>query len=570
MCTGFTASSRKRYTRTNKPMDNFKKYKKRRGHSHTAPVEGFVSSASRPHRGAVRPSSGPVFNRTTDRPQLGNFRRADGLHPTQQGKLGFEAVKPAEAIVAGRQPVRDPSGQIKVSPKPLAKAKKKRHIGRIIKRGALVTVALVLLGGGFIGLRTYWQSRKILAGGGGAAALQENVDPTALNGEGDGRVNILLMGTGGANHDNGSYLVDTIIVASIDPIHKEAALLSIPRDFYVKTKDSGSMRINAVFKTARSKALKSKPKEAEAANRAGTSAMEAIVEETMGLPIHYNALIDFTGFENAINTVGGIDMNVPADLAVYEVLRINNKNYTLNVKAGQQHFDGFRALAFARSRKTSARGDFDRSERQRLMLVALKDKISSLGTLANPVKVNQLLSDFGDHARATLTVSELLRVYDIMKEVPGDKIQSVSLVDEPNVLIKSANIGGSVQIPRAGLNNYKEIQSFLRNKLQDGFLRDENASIAVYNGTNVTGLADRTAVDLKSYGYNITAVANAPTKTYTRTIIVDMRSGQKKYTQHYLEKRLDTTAVTTLPEGITAGTADFVIILGSNEVNRLN
>lgn len=539
-------------------MDNFKKHTKRRVRS--TPVEGFVGAAHHPRRGAIRPGASPSFNKTTDRPQIGNFNRSDGLHPTQQGRLGFDA--------AG-QPVRDFNGQTKVTATPLDKSKKKRHIRKIIKRGALVAAALVVLGGGYLVGKAIWESRKILAGGGGAAALQENVDPTALNGEGDGRVNILLMGTGGANHDNGSYLVDTIIVASIDPIQKEAALLSIPRDFYVKTKNSGSMRINAVFKTARSSALKSNSRDVKAANSAGAEAMEDIVETTMGIPIHYNAIIDFTGFENAINTVSGIDINVPEDLAVYEVLRINNKNYTLNVKAGQQYFDGFRALAFARSRKTSIRGDFARSERQRLMLVALKEKISSLGTLANPVKINQLLSDFGDHARATLTVSELLRVYDIMNEIPSNKIESVSLVDEPNVLLKSANIGGSVQIPKAGLNNYKEIHNFIRNKLRDGFLRQEDASIAVYNGTSVTGLAGRTATDLKSYGYNITAVADAPTKTYTRTVIVDMRDGQKKYTKHYLEKRLDTTAVSTLPEGIAAGTADFVIILGSNEVNRL-
>lgn len=543
-------------------MDNFRKHKKKGARSR--PVEGFVGSAEHTSRGPVRPVASAGFNRTVNRPQLGNFKRSSGLHPTEQGRLGFDG--PAAPLPGGRQPKRDPKGQVRISE---TKPQKTRRVGTILKRGALVTVALIVLGGGYLGIKTYLQSRKILAGGGGAASLEENVDPIKLSGEGDGRVNILLMGTGGQNYDNGSYLVDTIIVASIDPTQKEAALLSIPRDLYVKTDRYGSMRINAVFKTARSASLKAQPKDAEAATKAGTDAMEKIVEATMGIPIHYNAMIDFTGFENAINTVGGIDMNVPQELAVSETMRINNKNYLLNVKAGQQYFDGFRALAFARSRKTSTRGDFARSERQRLMLVALKDKIATLGTLANPVKINNLLGDFGDHARSTLTVNELLRVYEIIGEIPSDKIESVSLVDEPNVLLKSANIGGSVQIPTAGQNNYKEIQSFVRNKLRDGYLRQENASIAIYNGTTTTGLATRTSTDLKSYGYNITSVGDAPTKTYAKTVLVDLRAGAKKYTQHYLEKRLDTTATGTLPEGITAGTADFVIILGTNEVDRL-
>lgn len=545
-------------------MDNlrFKKHANRRRY---ASVDGLMRTPGTVPRMAR--GSRPAGASAPERAVLeSGFNRGEGFHSRTRPQMSD--ISPAgEAVL--EQPIerREPS----VRPKK-QHAKRKRRLNlspnalKWTKRVAIALVALVVLTGGYLLVKVYLTGRNILGGGGGAAALQENVDPTLLNGEGDGRVNILLLGTGGEDHDNGSYLVDTIIVASIDPIHKEAALLSIPRDFYIKTDDYGSMRINAVFKTARNQALRNNPQNKEAANKFGTAEMEKIVEQTMGIPIHYNAMIDFTGFQNAIDTVGGIEMDVPENLAVYEVMRIDGRNYTLNVRPGRQKFDGFRALAFARSRKTSRRGDFARSERQRLMLVALKDKIASLGTLANPIKVNQLLSDFGGHARSTLSVDELLRVYEITNQIPSNKIISVSLVDEPNVLLRSANIGGSVQIPRAGLHNYSEIQSFVRNTLKDAYIRQENATISIYNATAVNGLATRKADELRSYGYNILTVDNAPKKNLPTTILTNRRGLEKKYTQRYLEKRFNTTAVSSVPPdiGIDPGDADFVIILGQN------
>jgi polyisoprenyl-teichoic acid--peptidoglycan teichoic acid transferase len=434
------------------------------------------------------------------------------------------------------------------------------------KTFAAVFIVTVLMGGYLFG-KGYLKARQIFKGGGSAVALQENVDPTKLNGEGDGRVNILLLGTGGEEHDNGSFLTDTIIVASIDPTQKEAALLSIPRDFYVRT-DYGSMRINAVYKIARNAYRDENSNDKAGAEKAGLQAIEGVVEKTMGIPIHYHAMIDFEGFKKAIDTVGGITINVQDP--VYEAMRIDGRNYVLDVKSGRERFDGFRALAFARSRKTSPRGDFDRSERQRLMLIALKDKVLSLGTLSNPVKLNQLFSDFGDHMRTNLSINEVLRLHEIGSSISADKVQSVSLIDEPNVLLKSANYGGSVQIPAAGLNNYKEIHSFVRNKLKDGFLRNEDATVAVLNGTNVSGLAARTAQELKSYGYNVSQIADSPIKNQQKTTIVDMRDGKKKYTKAYLEKRFGVSTVRDVPDNrIVPGDADFVIILGQNEQNRL-
>ena len=126
--------------------------------------------------------------------------------------------------------------------------------------------------------------------------------------------------------------------------------------------------------------------------------------------------------------------------------------------------------------------------------------------------------------------------------------------------------GQSVVMPKAGLNNYDAIQSFVRNNLKDGFIEKENASVIVLNGTASPGLAKTKADILKSYGYNVTEVSDYQDKTIQQTIIVDLKKKDTKYTKRYLELRYKTTAVTKLPEGVTPPEgADFVIIIGQNE-----
>jgi len=377
-------------------------------------------------------------------------------------------------------------------------------------------------------------------------------------------VNILLLGRGGEGHD-GPDLTDTILVASIDPIQKKAALLSIPRDLWVQPDGLGHTKINAVFANAKYAALAKKQSVADA-EKAGFSAIEKQIQTDIGIPIHYRIMVDFKAFEQAVDTVGGIDANIGPNETVYEALydHSRGKRYVLDVKQGKQHFDGQRALFYSRSRNASARGDFDRTERQRKIILALKDKVLSLGTFANPVKISQLIDAFGNHVQTNMSVNEVMRLYDIGKNIESTGVASVGLADSPNNYVITDNVNGlSVVRPRAGIDDFSEIQSYIRNALKDGFLANENASVAVYNGTNTPGLATKKAAELKSYGYNVATIADAPTKTYTQTVLVDLRNGQKKYTRHYLEQRLGVTAVNSLPDKtIVPGAADFVIILG--------
>lgn len=503
--------------------------------------------------------------RSSGRP-IGDFSRPEGLrHSTTVGN---------SSITVPRRPQYDMPDKKRRFAWPWRKKRderlgsyerKRRRSKRLKIAGIIVLILLAVFG--FLVAKGYINLRKVLSGGGGAAALEENVDPSKLRVEGDGRVNILLMGRGGPGHE-GADLTDTMILVSVDPVAKEAGLVSIPRDLYVKVPGDGSMKINSVFYTGKAEFMSQTSKRdsqtKKDAENAGMDLAQKTVENVLGVPIHYHAIIDFSGFKQAIDTVGGVDINVPS--AVYERMWIDGRNYILNEKPGRKHMGGFEALAYARSRHTSKRGDFDRAERQRLMIVALKDKVLSLGTFSNPAKLSSLIDQFGSHVKTNFSTDDVTKLYSLMRQIDSSKVTSIGLSDPPNNFVKTANLGGlSVVIPTAGVGNYKEIQYYIRNKLRDSFLKMENAKVIVLNGTNRPGLATDKTYELKSFGYFVGKTENAPTRNYSKTVIIDMGHGDKKYTRHYLENRFRVLSTRNLPDAsIQPGDADFVIILGND------
>lgn len=563
-------------------MNEFRRSLSRRAQQKA--IDGIINAPSRPTRlgeNAQRSfgRKSEVSERLRSRRHVDGFGRSEGFHATNRpvhhaGATGGQSArpqtafgKPSESVLQSTLAGNGKSGKKRgLFGKRKSKADKQKHRGRrIALRSGLAVVCLVLLIGGFLFAKGYFNLHKVFKGGGKAAALKTDVAPSLLKGEGDGRINILLLGKGGLGHD-APDLTDTILVASIDPINKSASLVSVPRDLWVTTPEDGSSKINAVYADAKYRAQNLNPKDKNGAEKAGVAATEKMVSKVLGIPIHYYGMVDFKAFQQAIDTVGGVDINVSEEAAVSETLwnPATGKHYRLNVTPGKQHFNGERALFYARSRHTSPRGDFDRTERQRLIIEALTNKVLSAGTYTNPVKLSQLMSNFGNHVSTDMSIKDSVRLMQISKGM-GSKIKSLDLADRNKPLVTTDMIAGqSVVIPAAGLGDYSEINAFIRNKLRDGYLAKEDAKVSVFNGTEVPGLAAKKADELKSYGYNVGTVGDAPTHAYQKTVVVDL-TGKNKYTKHYLEKRFGVKVVTKLPDkSIQAGDAKFVVILGQN------
>lgn len=381
---------------------------------------------------------------------------------------------------------------------------------------------------------------------GGSAFLKLFGKDDQLKGEGDGRINILLTGIGGNGHPGGN-LTDSIMILSIDPTNKTMAMLSIPRDLYVKTADFSGGKINQVYSDGE--------KNGEGH---GGEAIKNVVSEILDLPIHYYANVDFQGFIKFVDILGGVTINV--DNALYDPYYpdYDMVGYSpLRVKAGEQKMDGALALKYARSRQTTS--DFDRSRRQQQVIEAIQDKALSIGFLSNPKKILDTLSTLGDHVKTDFSTLEIERLVSIIKDLDRSKTVSKVLQTGSGGELYSDSSSGTFYLYPNG-DSYEVIQKIAHEIFSDPDLKREDAKIEVLNGSSTAGLALKLSETLRSYGYNIVRVDN--TDKVEKTIICDYSNGGKEFTLNFLMDRLDASVVKR--ERSKDSTTDIVIIIGKD------
>ncbi len=439
------------------------------------------------------------------------------------------------------------------------KFKRRRSPLRKLWLAIKLSLLLVVLVFGFLAVRALIAGGKIVDRSGDirALALRDSFDLTELNGEGDGRVNILLIGIGGEGHAGGE-LSDVNMVVSIDPISKDVAMLSVPRDLYVPIPGEYSARINTAHFLGE-----------QSRSGGGPTLAAKTVEKVLGVPIHYYVRADFKGFEDAVDAVGGIDVDV--DKALYDPSFPDKRlsGYEpFRLAAGPQKLDGRTALKFARCRKGNCGDDYGRAQRQQQALVGLKNKALSLETLRSPRKINQLISATGDHVKTDLNLREIVKLSEIAGETDNSKIKNEVIgKEDADGLIVNKNIGGaSVLVPRLGAGNFSEIQAFARQLFIDGFIKQEVAKVVVLNGTQTPGMATKTGELLKSYGYNVIDIGDVDNNNDGQTQIVHIKHEEKqtKKTQEYLKRRFKTTVSKNEELATKYPEADIIIVIGSD------
>lgn len=473
-------------------------------------------------------------------------------HVDPEGNLlGQGMLHAADAAGQGDRAEPPAAPATKVSAKRFRLPKPRLTRKRLVIGVAILILALL----GFVAIKAVMASQRIITknSGGGAPVLAGAVDPTKLRGEGDGRINILLLGIGGPGHEGGS-LSDTMMVASIDPVNKTVAMLSIPRDLYVKVPGYGTTKINA------------------ANAYGGPDLAKTVVGRILDLPIHYYVQLDFSGFKQAVDSVGGVDINNTEKLYDPEYPCDNDKGYcAFSLPVGQYHMDGKTALKFARCRHGSCGNDFGRAARQQQLLLALRQKAMQASTLTNPVKLTGLIDSVGSHVRTDMQLNESQKLASILKDLDITKATTKVLDNSADGLLVDGSGqfpgAGSILIPKAGPFDYSDIQELAHSIFADAYLKQENASVAIQNGTLRSGLGAATAKQLKAYGYNIVSVGTADTQAHATSIIIDYTGGKKPYTLKYLQNRFK-AEVQSQSRPATAASAspqpDIVIIVGNN------
>ncbi len=390
-------------------------------------------------------------------------------------------------------------------------------------------------------------------------------DDKKINGENNDQVNILLLGMGGQGHD-GAYLTDTIIIASFKPSIKKAALVSIPRDLYVEIDGYGWRKINHANAYG----------EVNNFPGGGSALAAQTMEQIVGQDVPYYLRIDFSGFKKLIDDLGGIDVYVEQSFTDYQYPDYKHGIQTISFTEGQYHFDGEQALQYARSRHgTNGEGsDFSRSKRQMQIILAVKEKILSAGTLLNPSKLSGLYDNLTKNIDTNIKLWEALRISSLVKGMRKSDIINEVINNGPKGLLTSyiSDTGAYVLTTKNG--NFSQVHNLFNNLFGHEKNIENKSKIIIYNGTFITGLANSTSDILTKKNYEVLLIGNAPTRDWQTTIIYDL-SNQKpdelELMQNILEAQINTDLPFDIQEKIlhdniseqTLKEIDFVVILGT-------
>lgn len=375
-------------------------------------------------------------------------------------------------------------------------------------RVTLFFVVLLVLVGGVFAWKTGFILNKISQGNANIfksiIKSLPGVDET-LTGEKDGRINILLLGMRGEGVSGGGLLADTIMVLSIHPKQDgqdttRASLISLPRDLYVKVPNREEQRkINAVYALG----------EERSPHNGGMEDMRMIVSEVTGLDIPYAVTINFQGFKDLVNALGGINVTLTepfeenmqfrephvCDSSVFTIptkppqfehkyhtrkdgSRYITESYPLcynpnlecggafRLSTGENMLDGDKALCYARSRVTS--NDFERAKRQQQVIQSIKDKALATGTLTSFDTISKVLDSLGNNIRTNLEAWEMKRFVELYQKAGNESklVQKVLDTTEEGLLYNPENSApevGYILLPRG--DTYDRIHELFKNSL---------------------------------------------------------------------------------------------------------
>ena len=259
--------------------------------------------------------------------------------------------------------------------------------------------------------------------------------PVPKDGE---RINVLLVGVDKLP-DRTASLTDTMIVASLDPVGKTVSMLSLPRDMVGVPLGNGDVygpKLNSLMSFAE--------RNPGSVPKGGMRTLEDAVGALLGIPIHYYARIDFIGFIAMVDAVGGVDIDVKRTLRAkhYDGYGLTTKGFRLT--KGVHHLSGAEALAYARIRKGVGETDFTRAARQQEVIVALRSKVTSGGSLF--WRLPDLLDAVANTIKTNVPTTRLPELAAIVDEVGAKNVVQV-VIGHP--LVASANTKyGSSQVPK--------------------------------------------------------------------------------------------------------------------------
>lgn len=347
------------------------------------------------------------------------------------------------------------------------------------------------------------------------------------------RLNILLLGIDHREDEpiDGSRS-DTIMVVSIDPPSKSVVMVSLPRDLYVTIPGYYPQRINVAHMVG------------------GPALVAQAIQSNFGIAIDNYARVDFTGFEQVVDSVGGVVIDVERPVKDDEYPLGDYGTMRLFIPPGPVLLDGKSALQYARSRHSES--DFGRSKRQQRVLMALRERAMQMNIVT---KIPSLLGIAQKAISTDLKADDMVRLGRLALEIERDRIKTV-VVDESYASHFVGPNGENLLMPS-------------RQAIQQAILRAFNeatgqtARVEVLNGTDRIGVARQLADQLARVGYEVTRVDDADRNDYPQTTLEVLGSNQRAAMVLAARLRIPQAAIKLVPTP-NAG-ADLRVIVGKSQ-----
>ena len=403
----------------------------------------------------------------------------------------------------------------------IRKEEEKRRLKRIraLKRILAICISvLIVLVIGLAVLQAFFSIRILSFG------RITSVTGTPPPSDENGFTNILLLGQGDSGHD-GKDLTDTAIVLSLDPNKtKSAVMLSLPRDLYLlHTEKMGKGKLNTFYRDYKGYLKYMKKMDSDSASGEAIKELGAEIGRNLGLNMHGTIKIDFTAFEQAVDAIGGMDIEVPYDIADNEYPDENYGFEPFKISKGMNHLNGKTAPKYARSRSTTS--DFDRSARQQQLIKELGRKAKEEGLHKKPGIVIDFLKIYKNNVETTLSMRELIGLASMASEIEPKNVISMQLNDRnaifdgliepggflyapPRDLFEGASVLLPVSIPEFPVT-WKQITALKKLLFDQRRHYLDKPVISVLNAGAPSGHARKLATEMARYGFTVDVVENA-------------------------------------------------------------
>ncbi len=385
------------------------------------------------------------------------------------------------------------------------------------------------------------------------------IDPNGVE-----AINILLMGTDARPEDTDAARTDTLILLTLNPQTRTAGMLSLPRDLYVPIHRQGyEAKINMAYVIG----------EDERYPGGGAQLTMDTVSDFVQQPIDYYVRLNFHGFIELVDLIGGIDVLVPHEIHDEEYPTEDYGYETFHLDAGLQHLDGETALKFARTRNID--NDYGRAKRQQQVIRAVVDKVLAVDMIPTLLpKLPTIFYTMRSSVDTNIPMTKQIELAQLLRSVAPREIRQEVLDN------------------RYGEETYSEYGEWIlradpqkKEAILKRFFADPGPTpvgsdttdlrwvrVEILNGTNQPGIAAKARDLLEARGWQITTIDDADRKNYSQTLLINYSIPADLMKQIQTDLGLATDQAILAPKQLNqGGTApvDVRIIIGNDLLPEL-